>query len=125
MVASGQVEVPFLKGIGRQRGWGHGALAHISGRTEILFLRKQIVTASKHVGIDLLEFPVPENTNVVIGRRNFQGTANSVGKQTLGKQLGGGSEKGVQAKSFQQNLQNKPVCCEETFLQTFLNNHFE
>ena len=33
--------------------------------------------------------------------------------------------KGVQAKSFNQKLQNKSVGREETFLQTFLINHIE
>ena len=36
-----------------------------------------------------------------------------------------GARKGLQAKSFQQNLQNKPVGCKETFLQTFLVNHIK
>ena len=31
--------------------------------------------------------------------------------------------KKLQVESFQQILQNKPVCCEETFSQTFLDNH--
>ena len=33
--------------------------------------------------------------------------------------------KRLQVQSFQQNLQNKPVGREETFLQTFLSNHVE
>ena len=33
--------------------------------------------------------------------------------------------KGLQAESFQQNLQNKRVAREETLLQTFLINHVE
>ena len=35
------------------------------------------------------------------------------------------ARKQVQAQSFQQNLQNKPVVCENKFLQTFLINHVE
>ena len=33
--------------------------------------------------------------------------------------------KGPPAESFQQNVQNKSVCREEPFLQTFLINHVE
>ena len=33
--------------------------------------------------------------------------------------------KGLHAESFQQNLQNKSVGRDETFLQTFLTNHVE
>ena len=32
MVASKQVEIPFYRGIGRQRGRGFGALAQVIGR---------------------------------------------------------------------------------------------
>ena len=59
MVASRQVESPFYRGVGRQRGWGFGALAQFIGRTSIPFLRKYIVPAAKCVGADLLEFAVP------------------------------------------------------------------
>ena len=56
MVASRQVEIPFYRAIGRQRGRGFGALAQIFGRTAIPFLRKYIVPALKRVGTQLLEF---------------------------------------------------------------------
>ena len=67
MVASRQVEVPFYKGIGRQRGRVFGALAQVIGRTAIPFLRKYIVPGAKRVGADLLEFAVPDNPEVVSG----------------------------------------------------------
>ena len=50
MVASNQVEIPYYRGIGRQRGRGFGALAQVIGRTAIPFLRKYIVPAAKRVG---------------------------------------------------------------------------
>ena len=153
MVASREVEIPYYKGVGRQRGRGFGALAQVIGRTEIPFLRKYIVPAAKRVGADLLEFAVPEIAEFVSGRKSFKTAAKSVGRQNLRKQLGegeesrravgsatvrqgsrrkvavggreGGSTKGLQAESFQQNLPNKSVGREETFLQTFLNNHVE
>ena len=93
MVASTEVEIPFYKGVGRQRGRGFGALAQVIGRTATPFLRKYIVPAAKRVGADLLEFAVPEIAEVVSGRKNFKTAAKSVGRQTLRKQLGSGSRK--------------------------------
>ena len=77
--------------VGRQRGWGFGALAQVIRRNAIPFLRKYVVPAAKRVGADLLEFAVPEIAEVVSGRKNFKTAAKSVGKQTLRKQLGEGS----------------------------------
>ena len=90
MVASRQVEIPYYRAFGRQRGRGFGALAQVIGRTAIPFLRKYVVPAAKRVGADLLEFAVPEIAEVVSGRKNFKTAAKSVGKQTLRKQLGEG-----------------------------------
>ena len=90
MVASRQVEIPYYRAVGRQRGRGFGALAQVIGRSAIPFLRKYIVPAAKRVGADLLEFTVPEIAEVVSGRKNFKAAAKSVGKQTLKKQLGEG-----------------------------------
>ena len=50
MVASRQIEIPFYRGVGRQRGRGIGALAQVFGRTAFPFLRKHIVPAAKRVG---------------------------------------------------------------------------
>ena len=88
MVASRQVEIPYYRGVGRQRGRGFGALAQVIGRTAIPFLRKYIVPAAKRVGADLFEFAVPEIAEVVSGRKNLKTAAKGVGKQTLKKQLG-------------------------------------
>ena len=90
MVASRQVEIPYYRAVGRQRGRGFGALAQVIGRTAIPFLRKYVVPAAKRVGADLLEFAVPEIAEVVSGRKNFKTAAKSVGKKTLKKQLGEG-----------------------------------
>ena len=106
MVASREVEIPFYRGVGRQRGRGFCALAQVVGRTAVPFLRKYIVPAAKSVGADLLEFAVPEIAEVVSGRKNFKTAAKSVGRQTLRKQLGSGSRKrkgaigGKQASRF-------------------------
>ena len=93
MVASRQVEIPYYRGVGRQRGWGFGALAQVIGRTAIPFLRKYIVPAEKRVGADLLELAAPEIGEVISGRKSFKSAAKSVGKQTLKKQLGEGSRR--------------------------------
>ena len=93
MVVSRQVEIPYYRRVGQQRGRGFGALAQIIGRTAIPFLRLYIVPAAKRVGADLLEFAVPEIAEVVSVREKFKTAAKSVGKQTLKKQLGGRSRK--------------------------------
>ena len=93
MVASNTLELPYYKGIGRQRGRGFGALAQVIGTTAIPFLRKYIVPAAKRVGADLLEFAVPEVADFVSGKKSFKTAAKSVGRQTLQKQLGGGKQK--------------------------------
>ena len=85
MVASREVEIPFYRGVGRQRGRGFGAPAHVSGVTAIPFLRKYIVPAAKRVGADLLEFAAPDIAEVVSGRKNIRTAAESVGRQTLRK----------------------------------------
>ena len=98
MVASREVEIPYYRGVGRQRGRGFGVI----GRTAIPFLRKCIVPAAKRVGADLLEIAVPEIAEIVSGRKNFKTAAKSVGRQTLRKQLGSGSKKKKGAKGKRQ-----------------------
>ena len=90
MVASRQVEIPYYRAVGRQRGRRFGALAQVIGRTAVPFLRKYVVPAAKRKGADMLEFAVPEIAEVVSGRKNFKTAAKSVGKKTLKKQLGEG-----------------------------------
>ena len=109
MVASRQIEIPFYRGVGRQRGRGFGALAQVIRRTAIPFLRKYIVPAAKRVGADLLEIAVPELAEVVSGRKNIKTAAKSVGRQTLRKQWVVVAGNGVRAESFQPNLQNESV----------------
>ena len=94
MVASRQVEIPYYRAVGRQRGRGFGALAQVIGRTAIPFLRKYVVPAAKRIGADMLEFAVPEIGEVFSRRKSFKTAAKSVGKKTLKKQLGEGSRTG-------------------------------
>ena len=93
MVASRQVKIPYCRGVGRQRGRGFGALAQVIGRTAIPILRNYVVPAAKRIGADMLEFAAPEIGEVISGRKYFKSAANSVGKQTLKKQLSEGSRR--------------------------------
>ena len=68
MVSSRQVQILFCRGVGRQRGRGFGSLAQVIGRTAVSFLGKYIVPAEKPVGVDLLQFAVPEVADIVSGR---------------------------------------------------------
>ena len=91
VVASRQVEIPYYRGVGRQRGTGFGALAQVLGRTAIPFLPKYVVPAAKSTGADMLEFAAPKIGEVISGRKTFKSAAKSVGKQTLNKYLGCGN----------------------------------
>ena len=93
MVAPRQVEIPYYRGVGRQRGRGFGALAQVIGRTSIPFLRTNVVPAAKRIGTDMLEFAAPEIGEVIRGRKTFKSAAKRVGKQTLKKLLVEGSRR--------------------------------
>ena len=54
MVASRQVEIPYYRAVGRQRGRAFRARAQVIGRTAIAFLRKYVVPAVKRIGADML-----------------------------------------------------------------------
>ena len=93
MIASRQVEIPYLRAVVRQRGRGFGAIAQVIGRTAVPFLRKYVFPAAKHIDADMLEFAAPEIGEVISGRKTFKSAAKGVGKQTLKKQLGEGSRR--------------------------------
>ena len=82
---SGEVDLPYYRGVGRQRGRGFGALAQVIGRTAIPFLRKCIVPAATRIGADILEIAVPEIADVVSGKKNIKSAAKNVGQQTFKK----------------------------------------
>ena len=93
MIASSTLELPYHKGIGRQRGRGFGALAQVFVGTTNPFLRKIFVSAAKYMGADLLDFAVPGVADVVSGKKNFKTATESVKRKTLRKQLGDGKQK--------------------------------
>ena len=77
----------------KDRGEGDlGAIAEVIGRTAIPFLGKYVVPTAKRIGADMLEVAAPEIGEVISGKKSFKTAANSVGKQTLRKQLGYGSK---------------------------------
>ena len=92
MVASRQVEIPDYRGVGRQKRRGFRALTQVVGRTAVAFLRKYVVPAAKRIGADTLEFAASEIGEFISCRKSFKSAANSVGKQTLKKQLGSGKK---------------------------------
>ena len=67
------------------------------------------------MGADLLDFAVPKIADIITGRKNFTTAAEIVGRQTLKKISVVVAGKRVQAESFQEKLQNKPVVREEAF----------
>ena len=108
MVASRQVEIPYYRGVGRQRGRGFGALAQVIGRTAIPFLRKYVIPAAKRIGADMLGFAAPEIGEIISGRKSFKSAAKSVRKQTLKKQLGSGKQrKIIPTKSTKQSSRSR------------------
>ena len=88
MVALKQLQAPFYRGIGRQRGRAFSALAQVIGRNAVPFLRKYIVPAAKRVSADLLEFAAPKNVEVVRGGGNFKTAEKSVGSKNSEKTVG-------------------------------------
>ena len=97
MIASREVEIPFFRGVGQQRGRGVVALAQVIGRSATPFLRKYIVPAAKRMSAELLEFAAMEIAEVV-DRKSFKTATKSVGRQTLRKQLGSDSKKGTASR---------------------------
>ena len=63
-------------------------LRNLLGGKQFFFVRKFVVQAAKRVSADLIDFAAPEIAAFVSGRKRFKGTAKSVGRQSLNKQLG-------------------------------------
>ena len=108
MVASRQVEIPYYRGVGRQRGRGFGALAQVIGRTAIPFLRKYIVLAAKRVGADFWKLLCQKLQMLLVVERVSR-QLESVGRQTLRKQLGEGegSRRAVVSANVRQGRRRK------------------
>ena len=126
MVASRQVEIPYYRAVGRRRGRGFGALAQVIGRTAILFLRNNVVPAAKRKDADMLEFAAPEIGEVINGRKSFKTAAKSVGKKTLEKHLGSGSQQRriIPTKSTKQSSRSRRNIFDKHFPLIMSNNSF-
>ena len=109
MVASREVELPYYKGVGRQRGRGFGALVQVIGRTAIPFLKNHVVRAARRIGADTLGFAVPEIADVVSGKQNFKEAAENVGRQTLKSNSVVEVGNGLRATSFIPNPRSGTV----------------
>ena len=125
MVASRQVEIPYYRGIGRTCGRGLGALAQNFERTAISFcvnLSSQLQNASVLSCWNLLRQKL-QRLLVVEGKsRQLQRLWVDRLRENRSLVV---SRKRLQAESFQQKRQNKPVGHQETFSQTFLIDHVE
>ena len=124
MVASKQIEIPFYRSVGRQRGHGFGALAQVIGRTSIEYFRKYIVSAAKGVVADLLDFATPVIALVANGKK-IRNSCKEWEDQLWENSWVVVAGKRLEVDSFQQNLQKKSVNREVTFSQTFPINLFE
>ena len=85
MVASNSLDLPYYKGIGRQRGRGFEALSQIIDRSALSFVRKKIVPAAKRVSADLLQFPMTEVPDVASGKKSFQNCCQKLTKTDIEK----------------------------------------
>ena len=65
-------------------------LLHFLEKTQIPFIKKIILPATKRIGADFFEFAAPEIGKVVIGLKKRKTFAKDVGKKTARKHLGGG-----------------------------------
>ena len=127
MFASKQVEIPYYRGVGRQKGRGFGALAQVIGRTATLFWRIFVIPAAKRIGADMLEFAAPEMESLlaieIFSSRLQRLWEDRHWENNSTKGAAGWKEVVNRGESFQQKLLNNPVGREETFLQTFLVDH--
>ena len=87
-VASRPVEIPYSRENGRQRGIRFGVVAQVIGRTTSPYLHKNVVSAEKRVGVDLMEVAAPEIAELLTVRKIFRSAAKNLGRYTLKKQLG-------------------------------------
>ena len=71
-------------------------------------MRKYVVTAAQRAGIDLLDFVEPK-LEVVCGRKNFKGVEKILGRQTIRKQMGGGTKSFPASRVFLTESIRKPV----------------
>ena len=64
--------LPYFKGVPRQRGRGFGALARTVARTTLPILKKYVLPAAKKNGRDVIESAIPEIGGVLSGQTSFK-----------------------------------------------------
>ena len=93
---------------------------------ELQFLSSVNISSQLHNGWVLTYYSLLyQKLEKLLVVQKFHNNRKIVARQSLRKQMVVVAGKGVQAESFQQNLQNKPVSREETFLQTILIHHVQ
>ena len=64
--------LPYFKGVPRQRGRGFGALARTVARTTLPILKKYVLPATKKIGRDVIESAIPETGGVLSGQTSIK-----------------------------------------------------
>ena len=85
--------LPYFKGVPRQRGRGFGALARTVARTTLPNLKKYVLPAAKKIGRDVIESAIPEIGGVLSGQTSIKKAVKKTAKSTIQKQVGGGMKK--------------------------------
>ena len=122
MIASRQVEIPFYRGVDRQRGKGFGACKERIGSLSSQCLRKSLVPAEKRVGGGRMDFSAPKFAEAVTGRINFKKTTKS-GKTSSRNQLCSGSGIKSAGKFLPKNMQNAHLVARRLFKNTIFSQY--
>ena len=85
--------LPYFKGVPRQRGRGFGALARTVARTTLPILKKYVLPAAKKIGRDVIESAIPEIGGVLSGQTSIKKAGKKTAKSTIRKEVGGGMKK--------------------------------
>ena len=85
--------LPYFKGVPRQRGRGFGALARTVARTTLPILKKYVLPAAKKIGRNIIESAVAEIGGVLSGQTSIKKAVQKTAKSTIRKQVGSGMKK--------------------------------
>ena len=86
--------LPYFKGVPRQRGRGFGALARTVAKTTLLILKKYFLPAAKKIGRDVIESAIPKIGGDLSGQTSIKKAVKKTAKSTIRKQFGGGIKRG-------------------------------
>ena len=99
--------LPYFKGVPRQRGRGFGALARTVGRTTLPILKIYVLPAAKKIGRDVIESEIPEIGAVLSGQTSIKKAVKKTAKSKIQKQVGGGMKK---RKNTRQSVTRQKIC---------------